>query len=526
MSLTASAVNNPPHEASASRGTAVPVAILGLIALTPTLLSFSRVNWVETWTAAGMLVLIALYFILQRRLSTPASSVAFMVLFVAMLINFSPLSVRGTLQKGWTGSPMLRWIALGVPLGCAVLMAIFSIGPRASSSSATNFLSSLSIRLNLWLVACLASLGGLLLGGYAIGNIVPLALILATAAFALKPLLLVAENPTASRILLGAMAALLAVNATGGVLAYMELSAALDRGRTAAVAKNDGEAQAALSEALQLNERVQSRKQLVETHRQLGLLSEQFSRWGVAIHHWRQVSDLTGAEFSEHPAVRRILVQQGDSLLGWRQLVQQGFSSVMNDDLIPGFMVLGERPDADVRGTLTAALIRWEHGDAEKERRASLEKVIARRANDVSANTLLNVLGRPLPKEPLWLGEDLIVGTRSSHHSVNGAIQDLGTVDSLVFLTEGRWECRVQARGTPLNEEWPILRVEINGVEALRARVDKAESMQLPFAFDIKTRNLYRIRFVFENQLSLFQGNQQAFRSLIVEGVHFQRAGQ
>lgn len=502
------------------------MAVLGLIALAPMLLSYSRVNWVETWTAAGILGLIALYFVLQRKLSLAVSGIALTILFAAVLINFSPLSLRGTLQKGWTGSNTLRWIALGVPLGSALLMSILPLQPSANPSRAANFVSSLSIRLNLWLVACLASLGGLLLGGYPIGNIVPLALILAAATFALKPVLLISENPTASRLLLGTMAVLLAVNMTGGVLAYNELNAALDRGRAAALAKDDTGAQAALNEALQLNERVQSRKQLVETHRQLGLLSEQFSRWGVAIHHWRQVSDLTGAEFSEYPAVRRILVQQGDSLLGWRQLVQQGFSSVMNDDLIPGFMVLGERPDADVRSTLMAALIRWEHGDAEKERRASLERVLARRANEVSANTLMNVLGRPLPKEPLWLGDDLIVGARSSHHSLNGAIQDLGSVDSLVFLTEGRWECRVQARGTPLNEEWPILRVEINGVEALRARVDKAESIQLPFTFDTKTRNLYRIRFVFENQLSLYQGNQQAFRSLLVEGVYFQRAGQ
>jgi hypothetical protein len=166
MSLTASAINNP-HESSATRGAAVPVALLGLIALAPMLLSYSRINWVETWTAAGILGLIALYFALQRKLSATVSGVTLTILFAAVLINFSPLSLRGTLQKGWTGSSSMRWVALGLPLFCAVLMSILSIQQHAAASSAANFLSSLSIRLNLWLVACLAALGGLLLGARA-----------------------------------------------------------------------------------------------------------------------------------------------------------------------------------------------------------------------------------------------------------------------------------------------------------------------------------------------------------------------
>ena len=48
--------------------------------------------------------------------------------------------------------------------------------------------------------------------------------------------------------------------------------------------------------------------------------------------------------------------------------------------------------------------------------------------------------------------------------------------------------------------------------------------MQMPFTFDVKSQNLYRIKFVFENQLNQFQGTQKAVRSLFIDGVHFQRA--
>lgn len=524
MSSTESTTTTPLEAPSATRSAAVPLTVLASLALAPALLSISRINFVETWTAGGLLALVGLFFVFQRRLSTSFAEVALTILYLATLLNFSPLSVRTTLQGGWNGSSTLQNVAIGLPLGCAIFIALASLSQRGSGSPAAKYFGSVSIRVNLWIVACMALGGSLLLGGYPLNSLRALVLLLAAAAFSLRPVALLAAAPRASRVLLGVMAALLAANFAGGMMAYSELNAAIERGRAAVEAKNDAAAQAALNEAVQLNEqRVQSRSRLVETHRLFGMLHEQQARWESAIHHWRLVAEMTGVSFLEHPAVRRILVSQGDSLLGWKQLVRQGFSSMMSDELIPGFMKLGERPDADVRGTLLAALIRWEHNDPEKDRRESLERVLTKRANDVSANNLLSVLGRPLPKEPLWLGEDLLVATKPVPFLDSGALHDLGSADSLVFLTEGRWECRVQARGTPLDEEWPMLRVEINGVEALNARVNKSESMQLPFTFENKARNLYRIRFILENNKEVYQGNQRAVRSLNVEGVYFQR---
>jgi hypothetical protein len=522
--MNTSATDSIKASGNTSAG-AMPLAGAGLalVLLSPGLMTVSRVNLSEAVSGLFLAVLLAAILLAFKGFRGLAASVAgtgaLAALTCVSVLHFSPLSLRAVLQQNAKG---LQWTPL---LLAAIPALILAVLPIAGLRTAQDYgpLGNLSARINAWLLGCVALAGGLMLAGYSMANITALAALLAVAVLVSKPLWLLVSYSSAAKILSAGLALVFLANAVSGLLAYGDLRGALARADAEKTAKRLDQANAALDEANRINERVQSRSLKIEIEKRFGALRELQNDMSGAMHHWNQVAQLQGVEFASHPAARRILVRNGDSLLGWRQLVQQGFSAVLNDETVDSQLALGDKPDSDARASLLAALLAWEKNEGEAERRARLERLIAKRPNDVTGNTLLNVLGRPLPKEPLWAGADLIVGEKASRGSVNGTIEDLGRVETIVFLTEGQWECRVRARGTPLNEEWPILRVEIDGVEALRARVDKAEFIDLPFTFTVKNRNLFRVRFVFENQLRLFQGSQQSHRGLVVDGVYFQR---
>jgi hypothetical protein len=544
MSQTAApSLSSSSTRAGLPAAIAAPVmALCALAGIGFTFLSGGSVNWIESVTAASLLAILLIVMAVLRgpagAARAPHGRVLLAALFVLTLLNFSPAALRIVLMNPPpAGESSTYTLAVELPLIAAILLVVLNLCtarpvPAGQSGAEESRLEALlcnwRLRVNAVVVGIGLLAGGLMLSRYPLAHLLPLALLVVAAALSLRPLLALAAQPLAGGILALGLAVSLGLNAGQGIAAWSHAGALVEQAGALVASPDNAPAEALLQRAREENVRVQSKSLQVEIERQSALMYEQRKQYESAFQHWRQMTSLLGVDFEKYPAVRSLYVALGDSLHGWRQLLYKGFQSVMNDELLRGYMALGERPDADVRGRLLCALIAWERGDDEAARRKRLETVLAARPNDVTAACLLSTLGKPatpLPTTPLFLGPELIVGKEWTEHAVSGSILDLGSVQSVVFLTEGRWECRVQARGTPLNEEWPVLRVDIDGEEALRTRVDRAATMDLPFAFDVKRAGLYRMKFIFENPLTVFQGADKSFRGLTIEGVYFQRAG-
>ena len=133
-------------------------------------------------------------------------------------------------------------------------------------------------------------------------------------------------------------------------------------------------------------------------------------------------------------------------------------------------------------------------------------------------------MGTKLADAPLWLPAELIVGKKMTTNSLLGAIEELGEVDTLVVLDEGHWELALNARGTPLQEEWPIIRLEFNGQEIARTQVTHYDSRDVPFTFDVHRGDIYRVKVIFENQQEMLDQGHITRRGLVINGMTFRRA--
>ena len=190
---------------------------------------------------------------------------------------------------------------------------------------------------------------------------------------------------------------------------------------------------------------------------------------------------------AEFAPLQRVQCAQGDSLPVWRRLLFEGFPAVVNPDLTPGLMRLGQIA-GDVRAKLLPALAAWELERPAAERRELLEAVQKVAPNEPTSANLLRRLGVKFPTEKLWLPFELIVGKETTIGGLEGTIEELGEMRTLVFLNEGHWEMLLRASGTPLHEEWPIIRVEINGQVLGPTQVNKAQDYDVPFTFDVLPR--------------------------------------
>jgi hypothetical protein len=321
--------------------------------------------------------------------------------------------------------------------------------------------------------------------------------------------------------------------------------------------KREAEAVAADQAAHELNEILQS-----------GLASSLELIWAAyrenagdlqgALLHWRRIAELRGVNADEILAVRRILCKLGDSLNSWRRLIYEGFPAVTSPEIAPGILALGDSPKGDLRARLLAALVAWEQqvragrvaAPAREELRRRLELVRKNCLYEVSACNLLKRLGAaargvPAPpkndqdNEPLWLSYELILGKEAPPRgfgganspasaagagSALGAIDELGELDTVVVLNEGHWEIGLSARGTPLHEEWPIVRLEINGKVIGRTQVNRAEEHEVPFTLDVHRGNIYHLKIVFENRKEDIVQGRIARRGLIINGISFRGA--
>jgi hypothetical protein len=214
----------------------------------------------------------------------------------------------------------------------------------------------------------------------------------------------------------------------------------------------------------------------------------------------------------------------GDSITAWRRLIYQGFPAIADSELAPGIKALGDTAGSDLRAKLLAALLSWEQHEPAEEIKRRLEEVRKLRANEPSACNLLRRLSTPVPDKDLYLPGELILGKSPTLQSALGTIEELGEVSTLVVLNEGHWEIGLKARATPMNEEWPIIRVELNGREIGRTQVNKPEEYEVPFTIDVNRGNIYLVRIVCENQTEELVRGHISRRGLLISGIAFRRA--
>jgi hypothetical protein len=275
--------------------------------------------------------------------------------------------------------------------------------------------------------------------------------------------------------------------------------------------------------ALKMTDKVRTNGPRIEMETALALEFEKQNRNSEALSKWERVADLTKVDRNTFAPIRRVRCALGDSLPPWRSLVFEGFPAIDNPEMAPGVMRLAEIA-GDNRSKLLGALLAWDRQAPEAERRKLLLAVQAIAPGEPTSLNLLKRLGGPVKDAPMWLPGDLIVGTAPTIGSILGNIEELGEVCTLVCLNTGRWEMSLRASGTPLHEEWPIVRVELDGIALATTQVNKAVEYDVPFTFDVKRNDIFKVRIILQNRQEDVEEGRAARRGLKISGIKFSRA--
>ncbi|MCY3019032.1 MAG: hypothetical protein NTW87_08390, partial [Planctomycetota bacterium] len=458
-------------------------------------------------------------------------------LFAAGTLAVSPAFQQNVTTRGLFQSDAVALVSAIAPMVCAALLWIVWRACRAGDEqtapqshgagfpgAAELFLRAPAIRRHLAAAGALLIVAGLALSGSPLAAAPMRAGLLWLIILCLPPLLQLAAAPGGQRVLNGALAVVLGASALWGGARYLEL-----RGKVSAVGMllaQDKEAEAAKlhEETLALNAVLLARGPLHDLETHWALYRERKGEYESALTHWRRIAAERGVDPTEMLPIRRVLCEMGDSLNAWRRLIYQGFPAITDPELAPGIKALADRPESDLRARLLAALLSWEQREPREEIIRRLEAVRKLQENEPSACALLERLGVAVPQTEFWLPGDLIVGRKLSAQSGLGAIEDLGEVDTVVVLSEGHWEMGVNARGTPLHEEWPVIGVELNGQMIARTQVNRAEDHEVPFTFAVNRGNIYHVRIVLENRMEDMLQGRVARRGLTINGLMFRRA--
>ena len=272
--------------------------------------------------------------------------------------------------------------------------------------------------------------------------------------------------------------------------------------------------------ALKMTDKLRTNGPRIEMESGVALQLERMNQPQNALGHWQFVANLLKVDQLTFPPIRRVRCSMGDSLPPWRMLVYEGFPSISTPELAPGIMRLAEAT-SDVRSKLLAALLAWEKNAPEAERRKLLEAVQAVSPGEPSSLNLLKRLGKPIKEVPMWLPKELIVATVPTYASAQGTIEETGEVCSVVCLNAGHWEMSLRAQGTPLHEEWPIVRVEMNGLPLATTQVNKSVEHDVPFTFDVTRNDIFKLRIIFQNREDDIEGGRAARRGLTISGIKF-----
>ena len=95
---------------------------------------------------------------------------------------------------------------------------------------------------------------------------------------------------------------------------------------------------------------------------------------------------------------------------------------------------------------------------------------------------------------------------------------------TVVCLNEGHWEMSLRAAGTPLHEEWPVVRVEMNGKTLATTQINKAVEHDVPFTFDVTRDDIFKVRIVFQNRQEDLEEGRASRRGLKILGIKFSHA--
>ncbi|MEI6231717.1 MAG: hypothetical protein WCT04_01590 [Planctomycetota bacterium] len=340
---------------------------------------------------------------------------------------------------------------------------------------------------------------------------------------ALHGLFAVASNSRCAQLLCILILMMSGFTIALGLNAYFKLRSEADSAVVHASTGRFDLAQTSYESALRLTQAFRANGPRIDMETRLAQQYEKMNNPVSALAHWENVVTLTKADKNSFPPIRRVRCAMGDSVPPWRLLVFEGIPAIANPDMAPGVMRLVDTAP-DVRAKLLGALLAWDQQAPDDERRKRLEAVQAVAPGEPTSLSLLKRMNVPTKDVPLWLPADLIIGTVPTYQSALGTIEELGEACTIVCLNAGRWEMSLNASGTPLHEEWPVVRVELNGKPLAATQVNKALPYDVPFTFDVTHNTIFKVRIVFQNRQDDLEDGRAARRGLKIMGIKFNQA--
>ncbi|MGD0089870.1 MAG: hypothetical protein ABSE73_08105 [Planctomycetota bacterium] len=494
----------------------------------------------ETAHAAGILLALcagALFWRGAARSAARATGRLWLAgVFLAGALVLSPLFQQGASARGLTHSSLAMQLSVAISCMAALLLWItwLALGPSAGLRSSAPgprspepgaaleaFILAPKARLHIaaaWMLLVVADAG---LNGLPLPAALARAGFVALLTLCLPALLSLVAFSAGRRAVQVSLALMLLLSTTAGAARYVDLRGKVKALYTLLDENREAEALKVHQAALAQNEVLRARGTAVELEACWAAYRERTGNYASALEHWRRIAEQRGADLMELQPVRRIFCKMGDSLNSWRRLIYQGFPAVSDPEIAPGIKTLGDSPNGDLRARLLAALLSWEQNEPPEELKRRLERVRSACPDEVNACNLLKRLGTDVPDTALQLPGELIVGRTSSSESVLGAIEELGEVDTVVVLDKGHWEVALNAHGSPLHEEWPIVRLELNGQVIGRTQVNRAVDHEVPFTLEINRGNIYHVKIIFENRMEDAVQGHISRRGLTINGLSF-----
>ena len=489
-------------------------------------------TWLETVQSVGLFVLTlgfsAAFGGPSKLAQNAAGRIAMIGLFASASLAFYPPFHR--LAADRDVGDISDWAKIAPLLACVILWVFAPRSDRSitdknltASEHLEAFLMRPGVRFNLFVLTLMT------VPAMASMSAVSVLLVLWPVAFAgaillaMSPLLRVARTGFVGWIVCASVLAASGVAAFQGVKVYRELQTAEETAVASTERNQPAEAQKAYDKVLELSKTLRTNGPRLEMEAGIARQLEKQNNPGAALAYWERVATLSKVDQTKFAPIRRVRSALGDSLPAWRMLVYEGFPSISNPEIAPGVMRLGEIAP-DVRAKLLAALLAWDRQAPEAERRKLLEAVQAVLPGEVSSLNLLKRLGGPVKDVPMTMPAELITGRIPTLQSVMGTIEEEGEVSTVVCLNEGQWEMSLRAAGTPLHEEWPVVRVEMNGKILATTQVNKAVEHDIPFTFDVTRDDIFKVRIVFQNHQEDLEEGRASRRGLKISSIKFSHA--
>jgi hypothetical protein len=494
-------------------------------------LSFSLTSLLEILNAAGLLAATLLILIVFKGAAgisrSSAGRLAMTGLFAFSAMALSPLLQRAPTMKTLSASGTLTQLSAWAGLAAIALLWIASGLMRSGVSTQAGdraqyielLLSRFTVRANLAAAGILLIVVGLAASGLPLKSGAPRAALAALIVFSSAAVLRLASIPNGVKTLNASMIAALSVCVLGGGWRYMEMQNKVNAGIELLSKDKPEDAQKVHEEARVLNEVLNSKGTTLKVETEWAHFREKKGDFNGALQHWWRIAEIRGVESAEMLPVKRLLCKLGDSLSAWRRLIYNGFPAISDPEMAPGIQALGDLKNADVRASLISALLAWERKEPREEILRRLKDVQRVSPNEPSSRNLLKRMNEPVASSEMWVPAELIIGKKYSNSSLAGTIEELGEVDTIVVLEKGQWEIGLKALGTPLHEEWPIVRIELNGVVVGRTQVTRSELKEYPFSFDVRRGDIYHVKIVFENIRETIDQGHVSRRGLNIAGL-------